>query len=444
MGSIRRRLLIASLLILAGFLGATAVALTRAYQTSAEAALRAQLRTEVYALLGSAELAADGGVMLPERLPQERLVAPGSGMYAEVRAASGEVLWRSPSMLGLGLELPGSLRPGRERYASLTVLGERLVVYSYGVGWEAGDRVYGFTFSVAQSLAALEAESAAFGRTLLSWLGGAAALLLAAQTLILRWGLRPLRRAAEDIAAIEAGTRDQLQGRYPSELTPLTQRVNALLRHQRAQLVRHRDALADLAHSIKTPLAVLRNAVTDAGSAEAVQRMDEIVGHQLKRAVAAGRSALMAPVPLAPLVGRVLRGLDKVYAGKGVRSHCVDPGDAVFPGDEGDLLEVFGNLLDNAYKWATTRVVVTLEGWDAVPPGARPGVRIRVQDDGPGVPAAMRQAVLERGRRGDEQVPGQGLGLAVVHDIVTAYGGQVRIAGSPLGGASVEVDLPAP
>lgn len=284
----------------------------------------------------------------------------------------------------------------------------------------------------------VRAQGTVFARTLLVWLGALAVLLLAAQTLILRWGLRPLRTAAADIQAIQAGTREHLDGPYPAEITPLTDGVNALLTHERAQLARHRAALADLAHSLKTPLAVLRNQTGGAETQDAIARLDEIVSHQLRRAAAAGRRTFSAPVEVGPLAERVLGALAKVYADRALTVRCENPHEIRYPADPGDLLEVLGNLLDNAHKWARSAVRVTLA------PGANAGLCIVVEDDGPGIAPARSEALRERGRRGDERLPGQGLGLAVATDIVAAYHGTLTIERSPLGGARVVVDLPGP
>lgn len=447
MGSIRRRLLLASLLVLAMFLGATAVALDRAYRQSAESALRARLKTDIYALLSVAELRRDR-LELPADLPESRLEVPGSGRYAQVSAADGTLLWRSPSATGLNLPLVQPLAPGRESWARVQVDGEALLAYSYGVGWEVqGGPARRFTFSVAARLDELEAEIGQFETTLMLWLGGAAALLLLTQMLILRWGLRPLQRVAQDLQRIERGECDALTGRYPDELVPLTDGLNALLRHERAQLLRQRNALADLAHSIKTPLAVLRNAAADAPAAQrrlltdAVDGIDASLAYQARRAAASGRSTFSATVPVAQVAGRIMAGLDKVYADKGVAAELDDPQQGQFAGDEGDLYELLGCLLDNAYKWCERRVLLGVQPGAGQTPAR--GLELIVEDDGPGVPPPLREAVLERGARADRRVTGQGIGLAVVRDIAVAYGGRVEIDDSPrLGGARVTVHLP--
>jgi two-component system sensor histidine kinase PhoQ len=448
MGSIRRRLLLSSLLVLAVFLGATAAALDRAYRDSAENALRARLKTEIFALLSAAELRR-GTLKLPQDLPESRLEVPGSGRYAEVSARDGKVLWRSPSSVGLNLPFVRGLPPGRESWTRVRADGETLLVYSFGVGWEVqGGAAQQFTFSTAARLDELAAEIGQFETTLMLWLGGAAGLLLLTQMLILRWGLRPLRQVADDLRGIERGERDELSGRYPTELLPLTDGLNALLRHERAQLLRQRNALADLAHSIKTPLAVLRNAAAEAPPAQqrlltdAVDAIDASLAYQARRAAASGRTTFTAAVGVAQVAARIMTGLDKVYADKAVAAELDDPQTGQFAGDEGDLYELLGCLLDNAYKWCERRV------WLSVQPTGGDGIGPRrldliLEDDGPGVPPPLREAVLERGARADRRMPGQGIGLAVVRDIAIAYGGSLDIDDSPrLGGARVTVRLP--
>ena len=261
--------------------------------------------------------------------------------------------------------------------------------------------------------------------------------------LILHWGLRPLREVAADLKVIERGERDDLGGRYPRELAPLTDGLNTLLRHERAQLLRQRNALADLAHSIKTPLAVLRNAAADAPPTQrqqltaAIDSIDASLAYQARRAAASGRTTLTTPVAVGPTATRIMASLDKVYAEKGVSAELDDPRRNVFAGDEGDLYELLGCLLDNAYKWCEHRVVLSVAS------SATQGLILTVDDDGPGVPPPAREAVLERGSRADRRVAGQGIGLAVVRDIATAYGGRLEIDDAPrLGGARISVYLP--
>jgi two-component system sensor histidine kinase PhoQ len=270
-----------------------------------------------------------------------------------------------------------------------------------------------------------------------------ALVLLAAQWAILRWGLSPLRRVADELTRLEQGEQERIAGDYPTEVQRLTGNLNALLARERAQRKRYRDALADLAHSLKTPLALLRAGLREQarGAAparaldEQVDHMDRIIAYQLQRASTAGRSRLSAPQPVRPVIERMLAALAKVYADKPIAAQ-VDVDAAVrFRGDEGDLTELLGNLLDNAFKWARARVRVSVDT-------SRGRLVLAVEDDGPGIAPDEAQRMLERGVRADQSMPGQGIGLAVVRDIVEAYEGELRIERSSLGGACVKLVLP--
>jgi two-component system sensor histidine kinase PhoQ len=227
----------------------------------------------------------------------------------------------------------------------------------------------------------------------------------------------------------------------------LTDNLNALLASQREHLDRHRHTLSDLAHSLKTPLAVIRGEL-DKGPTpaelptiigEQVRRMSEIVDYQLQRAATSGRLPLSAPLSVANAAYKIVNSLNKVYADKRVSCQIQAAEDAYFHGEEGDLLEVLGNLLDNAYKWCEQRVMVNADLDQSH------GLRLRVEDDGPGITPQKADAVLHRGVRDDSSNPGHGIGLAIVQDIVRVYGGRLHIEKSDaLGGAKITLVLPHP
>lgn len=446
MRSLHGRLLVAATLVLAAFLGATAVSLEEAFRQRTEVATKERLLGQVYALLAAAETDEDGRVDLPDQLPDPRLSSPASGLYALVGANDGTYLWRSPSLTGQPSGFLVAQDPGRHAY-SLAPLGEgRLQVINFGVAWEddAGEEQL-LTFAVASDLAPVREEIQGFRRTLWTWLGGLAAVLLLIQGLILHWGLRPLRSLAEDLQRIESGEADRLSGRYPAELERLTTDLNALIANSRANQQRYRNALDDLAHSLKTPLAILHSATDETLSpgelrsqvSEQVDRMDEIVQNQLRRAAAAGRVTLGQVTELAPVVEQLIRTLRKVYRDRPMEVESRVPPETRFFGDRADLMELLGNLLDNAFKYGNARVRVSAE--PLAQDGRRPGLLVRVEDDGPGIDPQAAQRVTERGRRLDSSRPGQGLGLALVREIVAVYGGELGIARSPLGGACIEL-----
>ena len=445
MASLHTRILLAATLVLAGFFGVTGLVLDSAYRHSAESALQERLQGYAYALVAVMEPDAGGRVHITNALPIPRLFTPGSGLYGRVLRNDGRRAWISPSAAGLEIPFPQGLRRGERRFQRLGAPGGlRLYSFNIGVSWQEAAGPSGtYTFSVAEAMDALEADIRGFRHTLWGALGMVAAVLLAVQGFILRWGLRPLRQVAAELRAIEAGLKPRLEGRYPRELQALADNLNALVQSEREHLRRFRNALDDLAHSLKTPLAVMRSTVESEASPEAlrrvveeqVARMTRIIEYQLQRGATSGPSAMAAPVALRPVVEKVVQALDKVYADKAIRWHVQVAEGLCFHGDESDLMEVLGNLLDNACKWCRQHITVSARR-------AAEGLRIIVEDDGPGIAADQVQDLLRRRRRGDDEVPGHGIGLAMVQDIVSAYGGTCSIGTAEDGGARVTVLLP--
>ena len=444
--SLSLRLLLAATVALAAFLGVTGLVLDNAFRDSARQAQRDRLQGNIYALLSAATL--DGEqLILPDVLPEPRFSRPESGLYMFIRGDDFE--WNSPSALGIRPTLSVDTLPGQTLFeASVPSSTGTLTILSLGSAWERneGDPVW-FTFHAAEDQTALEAQVSSFRRSLWGWLGGAALLLLVVQWLVLRWSLRPLRELGEDIRAVEAGTRDQLGGRYPAELQQVAGNLNAFIRSERSQLERYRNSLADLAHSLKTPLAVLRSGISSSESPDRkllddqVDRMDEIVAYQLRRAGTSGRRVMVQPVAVQPKAKSVLEALGKVFSDKSVDWTLEASDQDRFYGDSGDLLELLGNLCENAFKWCRSqvRVRVASESDAAL---RQPGLRLAVEDDGPGIADEQVDEVLARGKRADEEVPGHGIGLAVVKDIVEAYGGTIAMERSSLGGARVALHFP--
>jgi len=443
--SLHVRLLLAASLVLGGFLGLTGVALDRAFRESSEEALQVQLLGHVYALLAAADEDREGGLRLPYLLPDPRFNRPGSGYYARLDAGERDLLWRSLSTTGSDYQFGRPQAPGAyefHRGPHGQDSGERYVI-SFGVAWEFFDgREQRYTFSVAQDLRPFMEQQAAFRRTLWLWLGGAALLLLVVQGGVLGWGLRPLRRVAAELRRVESGERQRLEGSYPRELRALTANINSLIHHAQAQQARYRHSMDDLAHSLKNPLAVLQAAAESVPHdppqlaltlSEQVANMSAIVQHQLARAASSGRTTLVRPLALRPIAERIGRSLHKVYRDKEVAFDLRIPAAVVLPAEEGDLMELLGNVMDNAWKFCHRQVRMEA--------GIEPkrGLWIRIQDDGPGIPEASVAQVLQRGLRGDQTKPGQGIGLAVADELIRLYGGTLEVGRSDLGGADMRI-----
>lgn len=436
------RLLLASALLLPVFLGVSAWMLDTAFQRSLVAAEKERLNGHIYLLLAAAEMQ-DGELWLPGELTEPRFGRLNSGLYGLVHDAAGSVVWRSPSAALLDVPtLTGApLQPGEVHFDE-RVSGGPLFRFSYDVLWEAADGERPYRFTVLHSREPYRAELTAYRRQLWWLLGGLALLLLATQAGIMRWGLRPLKRLAANLRAVERAEADQVHGEYPDEIRPVTDNLNRVLKAERLQRERYRNTLSDLAHSLKTPLAVLRGSLDEpperlrARAAEQVTRMDDIVSHQLQRAVAGTPPYTARPVAVAPVAERIAGALRKVYAGKPVAFTVTGERGGLFHGAEADLMELLGNLLDNAFKYARREVRLGVGTGDG---GA---LTVTVEDDGPGVPGHLQRRILERGARADTARLGHGIGLAVTADIASSYGGRLDVGRSSSGGARFTVAFP--
>ncbi|TXI31083.1 MAG: HAMP domain-containing protein [Aquipseudomonas alcaligenes] len=435
MKSIQRRLSLglASVLIVVGLI--LAQSSLWLFDHSLRRYLREDLKDETQTLL-VALVRGQNGVQLDERRLDPTFQRPFSGHYFRIDFA--DETWRSRSLWDR--DLPKPARAGLQDGLGDGPRGQLLLVYR-GDYQRFGQR---FSISVAQDYTPI-LES--FRR--LQWLGlglGAAALLLIllAQRYTVRSALRPLERVREQIAQLQQGRRTELDSQVPQELEPLVAQVNHLLSHTEDTLKRSRNALGNLGHALKTPLAVL----VSLSEREELRDQPELQA-TLREQLAQIRQRLERELGRARLAGEALPGahfdcaaeLPGLFSTLGmIHSHGLklewqaEPG-LCLPWDREDLLELLGNLLDNACKWADAEVRLSL-----VQEGE--GYRLWVDDDGPGIAAERREAVLGRGTRLDEQVAGHGLGLGVVRDMVEAWGGSLSLEDSPLGGLRIAISLP--
>jgi two-component system sensor histidine kinase PhoQ len=450
--SLQTRLVLAFGILLILFLGLTAYLLDRAFRESVAAAVEERLQLQINALLGVAEPEGDG-FFLPD-LEEARFSQINSGLYGFILDAGGHEVWRSSSALNLVLDQASFMNQHVDR--GQTVFGTmetadqgRLSYASYGTYWSPLDQE--FSFVVMESVEPTTAEIREFQSNLYLWFGGLAILLSVAQLMLLRWGLKPLQLLATEVSSIEAGEKDQVELEYPSELQAVSKNLNLLIKSERERQSRYRTTLGDLAHSLKTPLAVLSgiiqqvdrdnqgNKAPDPSALrdleEQLDRMNQIVSYQLKRATRSEQSQYLGvPVQVAPVVAKIIAALEKVYMDRDIDLvQDLEP-EAVFRGEESDLMELCGNLLDNAFKYSNGRIQVRV---------FRNGqhLRIDIEDDGKGIAEQDREWVLQRGARGDTLKSGQGIGLAVAVDIISSYNGEISVGTSALGGAKIQVSL---
>jgi two-component system, OmpR family, sensor histidine kinase PhoQ len=448
MRSVSQRLLISVTLLLLVFFGVAIAVLDARFRAMAQSSLQELLETQIVALIATAEPDAEGYLVPRLQDAESRLATPGSGLYAAVRSATGIVHWRSPSTIGSLVDFGPTRLPGQRAFFYLTdTRGERLAAVSRGLSWE-GDfgRGKDLTFTVAAGLDSYNAQLRSFRRGLLGSFGVLAVFVLIALAWLLRWALSPLRKLAVQIHAVERGESERLDEHWPAELRGVVTNLNTLLQAERTRISRYRDTMGNLAHSLKTPLAVLRTIASGdnplAGSVNAeVDRMSAIVAHQLRRAATSGGASVgRQAVGVLPIAQDLRGALLKVHARKDFSLELQIAPEVLFVGDGNDLTEALGNVMDNASKWCRSRVRVGAAVLGLSGTGQR--LQLIVEDDGPGIAAKERQRVLERGERADEHTPGHGLGLAMVREMAELYGGTVELGDSALGGARVELRLP--
>lgn len=440
-----------AVLLLAAF-ALTIFLLDTIFRQASENAVQDLLEVQVLALISVAEPDVNGDLILPEQLPESRLSTLGSGLFAEIVDVRGRRVWRSPSATGLALTEGLSVRPGERRYERRKFAnGLEAFVLGIGVSWELTPNVTRiFQVYVGEDLAAYQRQLGQFRRQLMGWFAGVMLALLLIIWLLLRWGLAPLRRMADEIAAIENGDVEVLSENYPRELVGVARGMNALVKSERQRISRFRTTMDDLAHSLKTPLAVLRSELEktdpdDSTLRDQVGRMQGVIDYQLRRAAATGPRTLAArSILIVPICKEIAGSVRKIYHDKKVICDIRIPDGTCYPAEQGDLYEVIGNLTDNAWKWCKGRIVIDGSVQHGKKKSERDVLILTFSDDGPGISDAQATKVLDRGARAEPRgdVPGQGIGLAVVTEIIELYGGTVSIGRSEMGGAEFELRLP--
>jgi two-component system sensor histidine kinase PhoQ len=421
-------------------------ALQSVFDRTLEAVVQQRLAADASTLISAATVV-DGKLQMPERMPDEEFNLPEAKLLGYVYDAEGRVVWHSRSTADEELHyLPYYVGNHVDFLRIRDKQGNEYYVYDVEVGvFHEYELPLSFvTMLPTSEFASLQRD---FSQRLRLWLGGSLVLLLALLWLALTWSLQSLTGVRRELREIESGSRERLSDIHPHELARLAHSLNRLLDSERLQQTRYRDSLSDLAHSLKTPLAVLQAVAEnlraqDASDSQArtlqdqIERMSQQIDYQLQRASLRRSGLVRHQVTLAPQVMRLGEALSKVYRDKNIELECEMDEHLQIPMEEGALLEMLGNLLENAYRLSRSRVRVQ----------ATEGVNVYhlvIEDDGPGVPHNQRQRIVGRGERFDKAHPGEGIGLAVVKDIIESYGGELSLGDSPLGGAAFHVSLKA-
>lgn len=422
--SLRGRLLLATTLLTALALVLAWVLLSSLLSDFVQRRLERELTVSVRAVMAASEWNETGAFLVDPAPADPRFERPLSGWYWQVNDRE-RALARSASLV------TGELASDSNRGPDGTDLLSQQARFT-----APGD---GRTLTVRVALPAAEAEAEveAILQPLLWALAALAVLLIGAQGLAIRVGLRDLNRFATAVAARHHDDSQPIPEPDASELQPLARELERLLQANADQMERARAHAGDLAHALKTPLAILANRA-DPEVIALVERMDRSVRWHLQRARsdAVGQERAALPCPVAPVLDDVLLVITPEAERRGVRIDCTGMEIPPLAGSAEDLTEILGVLVENAVQWATSRVVIDLTGQED-------RVAITIDDDGPGIPQPDRQRLMVRGARLDEQTPGTGLGLAIAADRCRACGGTLTLEDSPLGGLRVRILLPA-
>lgn len=447
-GSLRARLLWATWLAIAIALLLTGLALTRTFAQYARAELKREGVQALDQLTALLELDGQGGARLDaQRLLDPAWMRPYSGQYWQVNNAQHQPVLRSRSLWDERLMPDPDLLDTGVVHDHLVAgpNGQEVLVVERGVLFNAHDEQV-WRVIVALDTQAMAASVQSFSRFTVGALLLLMLLLAIAAWAQVRVGLAPLGSLQQALGRVKDGQSPDLGDGFPDEVQPLVDSFNAVLQRQRDMVARARQQAGNLAHGLKTPLAVIRQAAQAAPAHDELARTTltqvEAARRQLDWHLARARAQAVhqqagVRAEVGPTLATITQAMNMIHRDKGLDVLIDWDDDALcFAGEAQDLQEILGNLVDNAYQWARTSVSVRAQRH-----GER-SLRISITDDGPGLSAAQREQVLQRGQRLDESMPGSGLGLAIAHDLTTSYGGQLRLSAHAPHGLRVELDLP--
>src|SRR5579885_286504 len=430
----------------------TGVVLSSLYQEAVERSFDRRLGVYLRTLVADLAAPEEAGAKFPQSLGEPLFELPLSGWYWQVTrldpgkhdVRASRSLWDGalPHLEDRGIkqEPDGS----RQGYVSGPEDQDlRQVERTVDLGDEGH-----YLVAVAGDAAEIAQETRSFDRALAITFAILAAVLLLTTMFQVRFGLAPLKRITDGLAAIRAGKAERLVGDFPKEIAPLARETNALIEANKEIVERARTHVGNLAHALKTPLSVMVNEASarpgDTLAAKVLEQADimrDQVARHLERARLAARLTVVGSfTEVEPVVSSLARTMEKIYRGRGIAIELHAKDEIRFRGERQDLEEMMGNLVDNACKWANARVAIEV---DRERRGEANVVRIIVDDDGRGLSPSEREEVAKRGRRLDETKPGSGLGLSIVTELARLYGGSLTLGSAPLGGLRAELVLPA-
>lgn len=425
--------------------------ISNAYEKHMVASIENELSAYSYSILAIVEVE-NNALVMPEQLLETQFNVSQSGLYAVLTTSPYSIsggttqpqvnlpaeLWRSQSLLspwqGERFQQPVL---GKSAFYQAALERQSHFVYSLTVSYGSEQQPFPMTLHIIKQQDALTVMMTEFQRQLLLGLAGLMLVLLLIQYLWSLWTLRPLQSLRTELSDVEHGKRERLSGSYPTELQQVTEQLNLLLSAEQQQRQRYRNALSDLAHSLKTPIAVMQTQPQLSPlTQEQLGVIHTIIEHQLRKAQSAGQSSWYLGTAIAPIAEKLIKSLEKIYQDKALLFTVNITDECTFRGDEADLLEILGNLLDNACKAANKEIQLIISHNTT-------SLTMVVEDDGAGIAPALRTEILKRGTRADTYQHGHGIGLAIVRDLVNSYQGSIVISSSQqLSGAKFTLSFP--
>jgi signal transduction histidine kinase len=451
--SLAFRLIASAALWSAVALIAAALIITSLYRQAVEEAFDERLDVYLTTLVGQLANQSPSALTDPGNLSEQRFENPYSGWYWQVRRRDGgPVVIASKSLFNDVIAVPpdATRRVVEKGVTSLDLAGpdgQTLRGLDREIDFGPGNS---YDVLVAGNAGAVQEQIATFRRSVILTLAVFGVGLVLSTTIQIRWGLRPLDRVRRALAALRSGKETRVTGPFPVEIEPLARELNALLDSNQEIIERARTQVGNLAHALKTPLSVITNearankgALADKVAEQAaVMRLQ--VNHYLDRARIAARSRVIGAVTeVEPVVARLVRTMDRIHDDRDIAVSARVADRALFRGEQQDLEEIVGNLVDNACKWAASEVTIDI-GYEKPANDEMSGrLTLHIDDDGPGLAEEQRAEATRRGRRLDETKPGSGLGLSIVTELVALYDGKFSLDRSPAGGLRAAIELPA-
>lgn len=430
--SLSKRLLISNLLVCILILPLFGLSLYQAFKSQANLSQAQALEAYSYNLLASSEII-NGKLQVTDELDAPSFQLPDSGLYAIIRQQQN-IVWHSDSFIAPTAPIKWqSSQVGVSQFNSIYFNGQAYFNWQLNVEFEQNGQIYPFTFHIIKHKLDYQTQLDRFFSSIWRWLLFIAIAFILIQSLWIIWFKRPLTQLNQEIEQIETRQRQQLSETYPIEINALSKNLNRLIKTEQQQRSRYKNTLADLAHSLKTPLAVIFSSKDlNPGIQPQLEQIKKIINHQLKRAQTNGHNNWHLGCEIEPVAQAIIASLKKIYQDKAIHFQLTIQSKSLFYGEESDLYELLGNLLDNACKACQSNVLLTVS--------QAPKLNICIADDGKGLSDTQLTEILKRGHRADTYEQGHGIGLAIVQDLANSYQAELKVsATSQLGGAQFEL-----